>query len=288
MSAPNSFVPTLTCVPRPLSVEQRMRAAELALKLNPANGALVNRLRATIPGFAPGPERIAMLTKAYWPSHAVELGVGFMSNCPTVMQARILAHMNAWSKSARVKFTIAKTKPEVRIAFVGGNDGGYWSYVGTEILAIPKDEPTMNLEGFDFGMPLSEYKRVVRHETGHTMGFVHEHMRAELVKLIDVNRAIEYFGRTQGWSPDEVRHQVLTPIGEGSVKGTAHADERSIMCYQLPGSITRNGQPILGGNDIDKSDYAFAGMMYPKAAKAAARKKPAKKTAKKVAARRKG
>jgi hypothetical protein len=41
------------------------------------------------------------------------------------------------------------------------------------------------------------------------------------------------------------------------------ADQTSIMCYQLPGSITRDGSPILGGNDINDSDRSFALRIYP-------------------------
>jgi hypothetical protein len=41
------------------------------------------------------------------------------------------------------------------------------------------------------------------------------------------------------------------------------ADQDSIMCYQLPGSITKDGQPIKGGTDIDKTDFAFCGKIYP-------------------------
>src|SRR5262245_52498191 len=93
----------------------------------------------------------------------------------------------------------------------------------------------MNLEAFTMNTPESEFHRVVRHETGHTMGFPHEHMRRELVNEIDPDKAIAYFGATQGWSPTEVRHQVLTPIEESSLRGTAHADPDSIMCYQISG-----------------------------------------------------
>ena len=39
----------------------------------------------------------------------------------------------------------------------------------------------------------------------------------------------------------------------------------SIMCYQIPGSITKDGKPIVGGLDIDPIDFAFAGSIYPKA-----------------------
>ena len=53
---------------------------------------------------------------------------------------------------------------------------GYWSYLGTDIRLIPRNRPTMNLQGFTMNTSESEYKRVVRHETGHTLGFPHEHI----------------------------------------------------------------------------------------------------------------
>jgi hypothetical protein len=57
---------------------------------------------------------------------------------------------------------------------------------------------------------------------------------------------------------------VLTPIEESSLIGTVHSDARSIMCYQIPGSINKSGKPIVGGRDIDAKDYTFAAAMYPK------------------------
>ncbi len=42
-------------------------------------------------------------------------------------------------------------------------------------------------------------------------------------------------------------------------------DESSIMCYQVPGSCTKDGKPITGGSDINDTDYWFAGRIYPKA-----------------------
>src|SRR4029077_20648754 len=77
-------------------------------------------------------------------------------------------------------------------------------------------------------------------------------------------KAIRYFRQTQGWSEQMTRQQVLTPIEESSLLGTAHADPNSIMCYQIPGTITKSGQPIIGGVDIDPSDYAFMATIYPK------------------------
>jgi hypothetical protein len=135
--------------------------------------------------------------------------------------------------------------------------------LGTDILLIPASKPTMNLQGFTMATPESEYKRVVRHETGHTMGFPHEHLRRELISKINPAKAYEYFRVQYGWSKEMVDRNVLTPLDVRSIIGTP-ADQTSIMCYQLPGAITYDGRPIVGGTDINATDYAFAARVYPK------------------------
>lgn len=278
---------TLVCIPKRLADELLVKSAKTATTINPLNRAPVERLAGLMPGFKPTPERIAVVTTKYWGIKGVKLTVGFMDNAPTDLQKRILLHMNAWGKTANTTFVLSKTDPQVRIARVGGADGGYWSYVGTDILHIPKKQQTMNLEAFTMNTPESEFHRVVRHETGHTLGFPHEHMRRALVAKIDPKKAIAYFMRTQGWTEDEVKQQVLTPIEESTLMGT-RVDAKSIMCYQIPGELTKNGKPILGGLDIDATDYKFAGEIYPKGKttpKKATVKKAVKKTAKKTAAK---
>lgn len=253
----------IVCSPRRLPREKLIEAAETAVKINPRNHPHLEHLVRLVPDFVPTKERIAVVTTKYWGPQGVRLTVGFLDTAPADLRKRILLHMNAWAATANVKFVETKTNPQVRIAREGGQDGGYWSYVGTDILHIPKNKPTMNLEAFSMSTPESEYHRVVRHETGHTLGFPHEHMRKALVAKIDPAKAIAYFEETQGWTEAEVRQQVLTPIEEATLMGTK-ADPRSIMCYQIPGTITKDGKPIIGGTDIDKNDSTFAGSIYPK------------------------
>ena len=266
----------LVCVPKSLPRSQWVAAARNATDINPINHPPVERLMTAMPGFTPNPEHIAVLTTKYWHTKGVRLTVGFLDHPPPVLRKRILSHMNAWAKTANVSFVETSTDPQVRIARMDGNAGGYWSYLGTDILSIDSGSPTLNLEAFSMDTPESEFHRVVRHETGHTMGFPHEHMRRELVDLIDAAKAIAYFNATQGWSEAEVRQQVLTPLEESSLLGTPHADPNSIMCYQIPGTITKNGKPIVGGLDIDQSDYEFAAKVYPKAGRLAARRSRSK------------
>jgi hypothetical protein len=248
-----------------------VEAARQATAINPANRPAAERLGLVEHGLTLTPEHIAVMTTKYWHTNGVRLAVGFLDSPPADLRRRIIQHMNAWGKTANVLFAESKRSPQVRIARAAD---GYWSYLGTDILSIPVNEQTMNLEGFTMKTDESEFHRVVRHETGHTLGFPHEHMRKELVDLIDATKAIEYFGRTQGWDEAMVRRQVLTPIEESSLMGTAHADPHSIMCYQIPGSLTKTGKPIVGGLDIDAVDYEFAGKLYPKA-----RRKVSKATA---------
>ena len=267
----------ITCTPKSLPRNLWIAAAQRAVEINPLNHAPVERLATVIPGFKAQPEHLAVVITKYWQTHKVSLTVSFMDNPPANLRKRILQHMNAWNKTANVKFVETKRDGQVRIA---REVDGYWSYIGTDVLSIPAGQHTMNLQEFTMQTPESEFHRVVRHETGHTMGFPHEHMRRELVDKIDPQKAIAFFGQTQGWSPDEVRQQVLTPIEESSIRGTAHADPNSIMCYQIPGTITKDGKPIIGGKDIDASDFQFVAQIYPKGAKA-----PAKAPARRRAAR---
>ena len=237
----------IVCLPKILPRELWIKAARTATDINPLNHPPIERLVRVMPGYAPQPEHLAVLTTKYWHTGGVKLTVGFLDSPTQDLRNRILLHMNAWNKTAKVQFAETNTNPQVRILRAGGSNGGYWSYLGTDILSIPVNEPTMNLEAFTMNTPDSEFHRVVRHETGHTMGFPHEHMRKELVDKIDSAKAIAFFGATQGWSADEVRQQVLTPIEESSLWGTAHADPKSIMCYQSQVRLLRTASRSLEG-----------------------------------------
>ncbi len=247
------------CMPKRLPQSKQVAAAKAAAEHNPMNLPPPRALGRL--GMAPTRQRISIMVTKYWGAAGKKFTVGFMDNPPMALRKKILEHMNAWSKTGNVKFVLSGTDPLVRISRLPGD--GHWSYVGTDVSQIPKNEATMNLDDFSLDTPNSEFFRVVRHETGHTLGCPHEHMRKAFVNKIDVQAAIDFYGATQGWDPDEVRRQVLTPIEEAALMSTP-PDETSIMCYQIPGTLTTDGKPILGGTNINKSDFTFIGKVYPK------------------------
>lgn len=251
----------MCCTPKSIPDRLIMKAAEVATKINPVNMPFATAFARTVAGFEiMEPQRIAVLTSKYWGATPRRLTVSFMENTPADLRARILTHLNAWTKTGCISFVETAGIGDVRIS---RGRGGYYSYLGTDVLLIPKNRQTMNLEGFTMNTPESEFKRVIRHEAGHTLGFPHEHMRKDLVARIDPQKAYSYFQRTQRWDKATVDAQVLTSLEERNLMSTP-SDQTSIMCYQLPASITFDGRPISGGTDINATDYAFVGQIYPK------------------------
>ena len=254
----NNFICTVKLLPK----DQWSKAAANAVTVNPMNSPSLHLLKLATPDTVLNPEHIALLTSKYWGNNGVSLTVGFLDNPPADLRARILSHMNAWGIWANIKFIETTVNPQVRIARL--EDDGYWSYLGTDILYISADKPTMNLDSFTMNTADSEFYRVIRHETGHTLGFPHEHMRAEIINRIDKDKAIQYFMSTQGWSKEQVIAQVLTPMDKSALIATAEADIKSIMCYSLPAFIMKDNIAVEGGKDIDTQDASFAASVYPK------------------------
>ena len=262
----------ILCRPRSLPLDKLDVARRRAILINPANAVEERTIALTPVGRRGGPRRIAVLVARKWPATGVKLTVSFMDRAKSDLRKRILLHMNAWGKKANVKFVQTAGTGQVRIARQKSPpaDAGYWSYIGTEILEIPEDEPTMNLEGFTMRTPESEFTRVVRHEAGHTLGFEHEHLRSDIVRLIDREKAIAFYEEDQGWPPDEVEAQVLTPLAKKSIMGTTESDPLSIMCYDLPAEIMKNNKAVRGGDDINPRDHAFVASLYPKSGRGSA------------------
>jgi hypothetical protein len=68
-------------------------------------------------------------------------------------------------------------KGDIRIGFVGGVNGGYWSLIGEDSIdtsIVAPGEASMNFEGFPQDLP-EDWAGTVLHEFGHAFGFEHEH-----------------------------------------------------------------------------------------------------------------
>jgi hypothetical protein len=102
------------------------------------------------------------------------LHIKFIGGDPALQQ-RIAQVAQEWMQAeANIKF-VFDNAPGAEI-HIGFDDPGSWSYIGTDALGVPANQPTMN-----FGLLTEEnitddvFRRTVLHEFGHVLGLIHEH-----------------------------------------------------------------------------------------------------------------
>lgn len=244
------------CFEEELPEEHIIPAAQRAIELNPKNApnGHTSGVRMT--------QRLALMTSKKWPS-PVRLKVEFMEQTSPQLRTRIVGHMNAWSQYCDVEFRedMKNAQATVRITLLGKE---YKSAVGTDIKTRNPKNPTMWLGGFTMNTLESEYRRVVRHETGHTLGFRHEHLRKDIVKWIDKDKAYAYYGSgPNGWDKPKIDANVLTGIDEKVLTATKEVDGDSIMCYFIGDLLTAKAPHFVGGRDISPKDAKLAREVYP-------------------------
>lgn len=249
--------PSFLCaIPQP---EDVILAAKLAVEENPTNAPRMD-FAGVFLAITVQPQFLAALTTRYWGKGGVDLGVSFLDTASAELRNKFLEYANRWSPHGNVRFRWSQSGGQIRIT---RSQAGYWSYLGTDCLAI-KSGPTMCFQGFTVNTRDSEWERVVPHEFGHAAGFPHEHLRERIIARLDRAKTLAYFRRTQGWSDQTTASNVLTPIPESALLASAEADERSVMAYSLPASITKDGRPIQGGSTLSDLDKATVAKIYPK------------------------
>jgi len=248
------------CIDRVIPMEHKPIAAELARKENRHNEPDIHLL----PGVTISPSKIALFTGKKW-QPGKTLGVAFMDGSK-FQKAKVIEKASEWMKYANVKFKFnAGSKAQIRISFEA--DPGSWSAVGTDCLvkqAFPKDEPTMNFGWLTDETDDTEYRRVVVHEFGHSIGAIHEHQNPKGGIKWNKPAVYAYFsGPPNSWSKDEIDHNVIQKYSMSQLNATKF-DIHSIMLYAFPKALTIGGKGTPENTKLSKGDKSFIGKMYPK------------------------
>lgn len=265
----------MVCTDRVLTERQQWEATEAAINEREGNAldsgrlgdALVNLSEVTT---ADADERLKRLALVSFSGKRFRngrtLNVFFMGSWPDWASDRVMALMKRWSIQANIHIerTADRAASDVRVD--KDPSQGSWSYLGTDILGIPKDEKTMNLGWIlDTENDFEASRRVVVHEMGHTLSFGHEQAHPEGDIDWDREAVYAYYGGPpNNWSRAQVDAQVFRKYQGEPITNFSEYDRHSIMHYAIPAAFVTDPNDVVGWNtNRSPLDKRYAALWYP-------------------------
>jgi hypothetical protein len=188
----------------------------------------------------------------------------FLDGDPVVQQ-RVQPFAHLWEQYANIKFEFGDDpNAEIRISF---KQSGSWSYLGTDALTIPKNQPTMNYGWLRQSTDDEEYSRVVVHEFGHSLGCIHEHQNPSTDIPWDKEAVYKYYqGPPNNWTKAQVDVNLFTRYS-ADITQFSQFDRESIMLYPVPNDLTIGDFEVGWNTKLSAQDKAFIATLYPFAPK---------------------
>jgi hypothetical protein len=202
-----------------------------------------------------GRDRAIIVTRSLW-INGTTLRVRFLGGTQA-QQAKAREQAQWWTEHANLEFEFGNAPDaEIRVAFDASD--GAWSYIGTDCLGIPQNQPTLNLGFLDGG--------TAAHEFGHAIGLAHEHQNPD--GGIQWNRDAvirDLSGPPNFWTVEQIEHNVLSKYSRDQIRGTEF-DEDSVMLYFFPDSWTLNGRGTKANEVLSRLDKEFiaGAQAYPR------------------------
>lgn len=179
------------------------------------------------------------------------------------IRSKVRFFAQQWENHANIKFQFVNNMnaAQVKVSFV--NNGKSWSMIGKDILFNPFGAFTMNFGWFTDRTPDEEFRRVVEHEFGHALGFIHEHQSPAANIAWDREKVYAYFaGEPNKWSRAEVDANLFNKYSRTSTNFSAY-DRFSIMHYSFPSELTTDGSAMPMNTDFSPTDKQYARLIYP-------------------------
>ncbi|MCC7402090.1 MAG: hypothetical protein IT214_11460 [Chitinophagaceae bacterium] len=205
-------------------------------------------------------QKLTAETNKMWPNES-EITVAFAPNQTTnFVIEKVKQYAREWEKVANISFSFITDwkNAHVKVSFI---KGGSWSWMGREVLNNPTEQTTMNFGWFDDNTPDNEFSRVVIHEFGHALGFIHEHQAAGARINWDLEKVYAYFAKIN-WSRDDVDRNIFNKYSQNSTNGSSY-DKASIMHYFFPEGLTTDKSAFSNNTELSPLDKLYARVLYP-------------------------
>jgi len=153
-----------------------------------------------------------------------------------------------------------RNQSEIRI---GWDKGSSWSYLGTDCLARPMAEQTMN-----FGWDLNRQPGTSLHEIGHALGFPHEHQNPYAGIVWDEEKVYASLAAPPNeWSRQTTFNNILAKLDTNKVQGSVW-DRDSIMHYPFEAGLILKPElyqtkPLIPAGGLSALDKSVALQFYP-------------------------
>lgn len=175
-----------------------------------------------------------------WPkqpglAHWCNIGVRFLggSEWQRMQVIETVTGYGGWNRASGAQFVFGDAgAAPVRVTF---EPGASWSHPGTYGRNGPFDVPTLNLGWVTWEVSEKERRRVILHECGHALGLMHTHEQPGVPIPWNREAVYAWYRKYQGWGPDLVDSQVLTPMDAELAVTNAYGP--SIMHYGIPAEL---------------------------------------------------
>ena len=231
-----------------------------------------------------------------WANGTVLL-VKFMPGGSKFIRDKVMACAKEWEKYANITFKFVPDSTSLtNIRIKLGKGYGHNSAVGTEANFRPQSNQTVNFDTLFFAdgdyyanklktrgvkppytlnqlitemnadpnhWNLTELKRVVTHELGHSLGLLHEQSYPNAVKWKKTDSVYNYYRQTQGWDKSKVDFNVFEVSNQFHTNGTSY-DPKSIMHYAINSWETTDGYSVKQNYELSEGDKKLIAALYPR------------------------
>jgi len=205
---------------------------------------------------------LAAITDKMWqPGETVTFGFDIRGGSLNLIE-KVKLYAKEWERYANIKleYVMDIRNAVIKIGFVAG--AGSYSQIGREALVTQANTLTMNFGWLATLTDESLIRRVVLHEFGHALGFIHEHLSPAAAIPWDKEKVYAFYALPpDNWDRATVDNNIFTKYALTSTNYSTY-DRLSIMHYPIPAELTTDGSSSPFNTDFSETDKQYAALFY--------------------------